>query len=95
MEYVDTELRLESLGFRPALHRKFVERLRAPRAALLPLLGLTHDFARPGPGTLRALEAGRAAALALPGGGGNIAELTLDIHVFHALLVAPRRVAPH
>ena len=70
-------------GFRPLRHRKFVERVTAPVAALLPILRLTHDARFPPTGDSPAFEAACAAALASPDcAGGTPVTLVMDLHSF-------------
>ncbi len=86
---------LEGLGlaahkFKPAKHRKFVERLAPASAAQAEAwLRLTHDARLPAEGSSPALDAARKALAAQPFGARDAAApaLALDLHAFHSSVV--------
>jgi hypothetical protein len=62
MEYFDTEFNLPLSGFKPPIHRKFVEKITGNIEDMLQVLQLTHDMLRPDIDTSLSFSAGRNAA---------------------------------
>jgi hypothetical protein len=79
MEYFDNELNLPLSGFKPPVHRKFVESITGPKKEIFRLIQLSHDIYRPGMDYEVEFE-----ALKLGGDGNEISTIDLDIHLFFA-----------
>jgi hypothetical protein len=62
MEYFDTEFNLPLSGFKPPIHRKFVEKVTGNIGDMLQVLQLTHDMLRPDSDTSLSFSAGSNAA---------------------------------
>jgi len=87
-------LRADNYRFKPFRHRKFVERLTAPLAQLLPVARLTSDARMPMAGAEDAMAAAAAAAEIAQAKAGitGLASLTLDLHAFHtAVIPTPKK----
>lgn len=85
-------LNVGPFGFRPAKHRKFVDRLeddKGPAPALLPFLRSVSDLRIAHRGVQAqdaAARAGEEAVMSMPGAGAK-ARLSLDIDTFHTSVV--------
>jgi hypothetical protein len=79
MEYFDNELNLPLSGFKPPIHRKFVESITGPKKEIFRLIQLSHDIYRPGMDYEVEFE-----AFKLGGDGNEISTIDLDIHLFFA-----------
>ena len=79
MEYFDNEVNLPLSGFKPPVHRKFVESITGPKRDIFRLIQLTHDILRPGLDYESEFESERVNC-----GEKEIATIDLDIHLFIA-----------
>jgi len=79
MEYFDNEVNLPLSGFKPPVHRKFVESITGPKRDIFRLIQLTHDIVRPGLDFESEFDAARVNC-----GEKEIATIELDIHLFIA-----------
>ena len=79
MEYFDNEVNLPLSGFKPPVHRKFVESITGPKRDIFRLIQLTHDILRPGLDYESEFETARVNC-----GEREIATIDLDIHLFIA-----------